>query len=110
MRQLTVRVAWHDSGWDARVGQAPSRNSYCISLDRIREERDDSAEDANAGRLLTELTAEQHPPCVAEGTPFMNSVSTSGNNNTRTKRSCGTRQLIPEDVPWSSARRRGSEG
>jgi len=75
MRHLTVRVAWHDSGWDARVCAAPSRNAFCLDLDRVREERNDAAEDALAGRLLSELTAKQHPPCAAEGTPFMNTSS-----------------------------------
>lgn len=75
MRHLTVRVAWHDSGWDARICAAPSRNSYCLELDRVRKERNDAAEDALAGRLLSELTSRQHPPCAAEGTPFMNAAA-----------------------------------
>ncbi|WLS44788.1 AAA family ATPase [Micromonospora profundi] len=74
MRHLTVRVAWHDSGWDARVCAAPSHNSFCLALDRVREERNDAAEDALAGRLLSELSSKQHPPCAAEGTPFMNAT------------------------------------
>lgn len=57
MRHLTVRVAWHDSGWDARVCAAPSRNSFCLALDRVREERNDAAEDALAGRPLSELSS-----------------------------------------------------
>jgi len=72
MRHLTVRVAWHDSGWDARICAAPSRNAYCLALERVREERNDIAEDALAGRPLAELTSKQHPPCIAESTPFMN--------------------------------------
>lgn len=74
MRHLTVRVAWHDSGWDARVCAAPSRNAYCLALDRVRTERNDVVEDAHAGRLLTSLDSSLHPPCVAENTPFMNAA------------------------------------
>ena len=67
MRHLTVRVAWHDHGWDARICAAPSRNSFCLDLDRIREERVDAAEDALAGRLLSELTQQSAPAVRRRG-------------------------------------------
>ena len=72
MRHLTVRVAWHDSGWDARICAAPSRNAYCLAIERVRKDRNDAVEDALAGRPLAELTNKQHPPCILESTPFMN--------------------------------------
>ena len=72
MFHLTVRVAWHDSRWDGSVCQAPSCNSFCTALDRIREERDDDAEDALAGRSWNTLSPEKHPPCQAESGAFMN--------------------------------------
>ena len=72
MFHLTARVAWHDSGWDGSVCQAPSCNSFCTALDRIRDERDDTAEDALAGTPWNTLAPEQHPPCQAESGAFMN--------------------------------------
>src|SRR3954469_16884480 len=72
MRHLTVRVAWHDSVWDGTVCQSPSGNPYCLDLDRIRAERDDAGEDANAGRELADLSLGQLPACKAENGTFMN--------------------------------------
>lgn len=45
MFHLNVRVPWHDSRWAGTVCSAPSCNSFCVDLDRIREERDDAYED-----------------------------------------------------------------
>ncbi|MDO8945403.1 MAG: hypothetical protein Q7U75_19630, partial [Desulfobacterales bacterium] len=72
MFHLTVRVAWHDSRWSAQVCQAPSANCFCTSLDRIREERNDEAEDAAAGRPWSSLRPSDQPPCRAESGAFMN--------------------------------------
>ena len=69
MFHLTARVAWHDSRWDGSVCQAPSCNSFCTTLDRIRDERDDVVEDSLAGKPWDELSPEQQPPCRAESPP-----------------------------------------
>jgi len=72
MHHLNVRVAWHDNRWDGAVCRAPSSNSFCIDLDRIRAERDDVGEDGIAGRAFAELDVRQLPPCKAEAGAFMN--------------------------------------
>lgn len=72
MFHLTMRVAWHGSRWNGRVCPAPSSNAFCVALDRIREEKDDVAEDALAGRPWHELTQGELPPCKAESGAFMN--------------------------------------
>ena len=72
MFHLTARVAWHDSHWDGRVCQAPSCNSFCAALDRIRLGKNDDAEDMLAGKAWTELSPEDLPPCKAESGVFMN--------------------------------------
>ena len=74
MFHLTTRVAWHDSRWDGSVCKAPSCNSFCTALDRIRLERDDDTEDVLAGEPWNELLPEELPPCQAESGAFMNPV------------------------------------
>lgn len=69
---LSVRVAWHDNRWNGAVCLAPSKNSFCVSLDRIRAERNDEEQDKVAGRFWGELLREQLPPCIAESAGFMN--------------------------------------
>lgn len=74
MFHLTARVAWHDNRWNGAVCKHPSGNPYCVALDRIREERDDAAQDALAEMLFSELTQDQLPPCKAESGAFMNAT------------------------------------
>jgi ATP-dependent exoDNAse (exonuclease V) alpha subunit len=71
IHHLNVRVAWHDNRWNGAVCRKPSENSFCVDLDRIRENRDDGAEDAIAGRYFQELRRNQLPPCIAESGAFM---------------------------------------
>src|SRR4029077_14951200 len=30
IRHLTVRMAWHDNGWNGHICNAPADNTYCI--------------------------------------------------------------------------------
>ena len=72
MFHLTARVAWHDAQWNGTVCSEPSCNSYCVALDRIREERDDAREDGIAGRRWVDLSSDAVPACKAESGAFMN--------------------------------------
>jgi ATP-dependent exoDNAse (exonuclease V) alpha subunit len=72
MYHLTARVAWHDARWDGTVCCDPSGNPYCLALDRIREGRNDEAEDAVAGQPWCDLKVEELPACIAESAAFMN--------------------------------------
>jgi hypothetical protein len=67
-----LRVAWHDSRWNGRICSAPSKNPYCIDLDRIRAERDDAKEDALSTKEFAELKEGEFPPCQADSGAFMN--------------------------------------
>ena len=72
IHHLNVRVAWHDNRWNGRVCRRPSANSFCVALDRIREARNDQAEDAVAGRSFGALAEGKLPPCIVESAAFMN--------------------------------------
>ena len=72
VQHLNLRVAWHDSRWNGRVCHAPSKNAFCIDLDRIRAERDDVKEDALRGKDFSELKEGEFPACQADSGAFMN--------------------------------------
>ncbi|MEW6246438.1 MAG: hypothetical protein AB1555_06980 [Nitrospirota bacterium] len=59
---LSVRLAWHDRGWDGRVCDAPHLNAHCIVHQHIRDSRDDDKERKAAGVPLAELDG-WLPPC-----------------------------------------------
>lgn len=71
LRHISIRVPWHDTGWDGRVCAAPRLNGSCLKLARIAQNRDDSAEEAVAGKTLEEIPQQQWPVCVAERAGFM---------------------------------------
>ncbi len=73
MFHLTQRVAWHDSNWTGTICLKPSNNSYCISLDRIRGEREGAKEDKAQGCSWSDLSQNDLPSCIAESAGFMNS-------------------------------------
>lgn len=72
MKHLSIRVAWHDNGWNGTVCNKPSDNSYCLQPPRIYESKKISEEENLAGRSWDSLSDEQLPPCKAEGAAFMN--------------------------------------
>ena len=71
LRHISIRVPWHDTGWDGRVCTFPRLNGACLRLKRIGQQRDDDAEEAVAGQFLNDLPQEKWPCCVAERVAFM---------------------------------------
>lgn len=65
---LSVRLAWHDRGWDGRICDAPQLNASCIVQQHIREGRDDVKERSAAGIALSEL--DWLPPCSRDTGAF----------------------------------------
>src|SRR2546421_2615032 len=64
---LSARIAWHMDGWNGRVCQQPSANTYCVGShsypgDAIRDKRDLPWEVEHAGRHCADL--DDIPPCV----------------------------------------------
>lgn len=72
MFHLTLRVAWHQDRWNGAICKKPSENSFCVALDRIRNERKDEDEDKLEGKFFGDLAADELPPCKAESGAFMN--------------------------------------
>ncbi|RRR72400.1 MAG: exodeoxyribonuclease V [Candidatus Viridilinea halotolerans] len=69
MIHLSVRLSWHDAGWDGRVCRHPHLNASCIANEQIRTNRNDDLERKYAGQLIDELKGYQ-PPCSRDITTF----------------------------------------
>lgn len=70
-QHLTVRVPWHDSGWNGTICHACTANTCCTVLPRIATGRDDAFEALHAGESIEGLDRSRHPPCVDEHGTFM---------------------------------------
>src|SRR5438874_8549749 len=71
LRHLSVRVPWHDAGWDGTVCRSPRQNSSCLALNRIGATKDDTTEEGYAGKPLSEVPDADAPPCFAERVNFL---------------------------------------
>jgi hypothetical protein len=71
LHHVTIRVPWHDVGWNGSVCARPLDNTSCLILPRIGEGRRDKVEVRCAKKRLDELAAEDLPPCVGERVSFM---------------------------------------
>ena len=63
VKHLSVRVPWHDRGWDGHVCDDPLANNSCLALKLVSENRNDQLEPDIAGerfdaaiRVTTKLT------------------------------------------------------
>jgi len=71
LRHLSVRVPWHDSGWNGRVCTNPQLNGACTKLKAIAAGKNDANEILLAGKSLEDIPKEQWPCCVNERSTFM---------------------------------------
>ncbi len=71
IQHISIRVPWHDSGWDGRVCQQPGANTACMVLVNIGEKRRDEHEGRCAGQRIDQLPEKDWPPCVEERATFL---------------------------------------
>lgn len=71
-QHLSLRVPWHDHGWNGTVCVDPRGNNACLRLKNIYENRDDDAEAAICGECMAEHAASLS--CISEGSAFMSPV------------------------------------
>lgn len=71
LKHLSVRVPWHDNGWNGSVCNNPKANGACLILKNCALNRNDEQEQSLAGKLLSELSEEQYPVCIGERATFM---------------------------------------
>lgn len=75
LRHISIRVPWHDNGWNGTVCREPELNCSCLRLSRISEHRSNQKKlnqcEPVRGRSLRELDQKAWPICVAERAMFM---------------------------------------
>ena len=80
IHHISVRVPWHDRGWEGTVCADPANNSACLKLPRIAENKDEVAEARVAGSHFKDLHQQQMPPCLVERVAFMSPHGLSRNH------------------------------
>ncbi len=60
---ISVRLYWHDGGWDGTICKKPSANVWCEGHERIRDLKNPTEEDEVAGCTL--LETDVRPSCEA---------------------------------------------
>lgn len=70
---MTLRLAWHNDGWNGHICQKPERNTYCVGCasypgEMILENRDLVWEKENAGQAIAVL--ETAPACMYSASAF----------------------------------------
>ena len=71
LRHISIRVPWHDTGWNGNVCATPRLNGACLKLKRIAQNRKDDLEKSVAGKSIQNLPQAKWPPCIAERSSFM---------------------------------------
>ncbi len=71
IQHLSIRVPWHDHGWDGTICQDPCGNTACLKLNGILEGKKEEAEQTICGQCIS--GHENDIPCLSEGAAFMSS-------------------------------------
>lgn len=75
---MTLRLAWHNDGWNGRICEKPAENTYCVGCssypgEMIRERRNLELEKQNAGILFDQL--DEPPACMYSASAFAENSS-----------------------------------
>ena len=71
VRNLSVRVPWHDRAWDGHVCSDPLGNSSCLALKLIAENRKDDVEEKLSNEAFDALPPNAMPPCLRASASFL---------------------------------------
>jgi hypothetical protein len=71
LRHLSIRVPWHDNGWNGTICKKPLENVACICLGAIHEHRNDKWENDNKTQPVKADAKARKPPCISERAAFM---------------------------------------
>lgn len=65
MKHISVRVPWHDNGWNSHVCANPRCNTFCKQLPNIVNSKVD-CEQLSCGIDWSKLTTKERPACAGE--------------------------------------------
>lgn len=68
-QHISIRVPWHDNGWNGTICKKPSENISCLRLRNVYEYKNEKEEESICGECLKDHT---NIPCINEGVAFMN--------------------------------------
>lgn len=68
-QHISIRVPWHDHGWDGTVCADPMANNACLRLKNIAENRNDQEEASICGQCFADHI--EKVCCIGEGGGFM---------------------------------------
>ncbi|GMO14748.1 MAG: ATP-dependent RecD-like DNA helicase [Termitinemataceae bacterium] len=68
-QHLSIRIPWHDNGYNGTVCKNPCANTACLRLKNIHENRDIEIEKRLIGKKMA--GNEKDLPCIAEGAAFL---------------------------------------
>ena len=71
LRHISIRVPWHDNGWNGTICKQPRHNTACLKLVNIAESKVEAEEEAMRGRPLKDMDPAHLPSCVKERSTFM---------------------------------------
>ena len=69
MNHVSIRVPWHDNGWNGRYCLNPSCNTFCKVLSNIALNKKET-EDVFANQEWGKLPKEEWPACYGENGGF----------------------------------------
>lgn len=71
LKHISLRVPWHDSGWNGCVCEDPKNNLSCLRIKNIASNKDEESEQELKGINFIDLSNEVVPPCIGERGSFM---------------------------------------
>ena len=98
-QHISIRVPWHDHGWDGTVCADPLSNNACLRLKNIYENRNDEAEAAICGQCMANHA--NSLSCISEGGAFMSPVPLLRSiNHPYAASSAAHQHFLPTDVTF----------
>ncbi len=99
-QHISIRVPWHDHGWDGTVCANPESNNACLRLKNISENRNDKAESAICGQCMADHVSVI--PCIGEGACFMspNEIVKTTEHPYKKKNMATHKHFLPTDVKY----------